>query len=103
MSPDLLRKEGSNAEKCLLFLRSLSVFFRGGGSSEIPSTWQRVTTQGPLEGGVWGGGGKSEATTFGQELPPAKSENRAVISQICLLQLPFCVSGGGRVSVAKHG
>lgn len=59
-----LRKEGSNAEKCLLFSRSLSVFFRGGGSSEIPSTWQRVTTQGPLEGEVWGGGRKVRGGNF---------------------------------------
>lgn len=73
MSPDLLRKEGSNAEKCLLFSRSLSVFFRGGGSSEIPSTWQRVTTEGLLEGGAWGGGGKSEAGPCSQELPLATS------------------------------
>lgn len=73
VSPDLLRKEGSNAEQCLLFSRSLSVFFRGGGSSEIPSTWQRVTTRGLLEGGAREGGGKLEVAAFGWELPLAKS------------------------------
>lgn len=100
VSPDLLRKEGSNAEKCLLFSRSLSVFFWGGGSSDVPSTWWRVTTWGMLEGGTWGWGVQREAKQSRVQLGAAsdqKPENRAVISDLLFLKLPFSVSGGGRV------
>lgn len=58
--------------------------------------------RGLLEGGAWGGGGRSEAAAFGWELPPAKSVRTELSSlRFAFLTASILCVGGWKVVRSK--